>query len=154
MSPFDTRGLADGTHLGGAPTVSVIVAAFNAESSIRDSLLSVIGQTYGDIEIIVIEDGLTDRTANIVASVAAADSGVQLIRQRNVALWVAQRCTVGVVPSVLVGYRRHTEAKSAACDAMWRAGSHVMSGVVALQPGIPSETLGRSDLREALPARP
>ena len=44
-------------------TVSVIVAAYNAETYIAEALQSILVQTEPPHEVIVIDDGSTDRTA-------------------------------------------------------------------------------------------
>src|SRR4051794_18295236 len=49
------------------PRVSVIIPAYNAEEHIAAALESVARQTYGDWEVVVGDDGSTDRTAEIVA---------------------------------------------------------------------------------------
>jgi len=48
--------------------VSVIIPAYNAEPYIERSVKSVINQTYRNLEIIVVDDGSTDKTAEIVKS--------------------------------------------------------------------------------------
>jgi glycosyltransferase involved in cell wall biosynthesis len=63
--------------------VSVIIAACNAEATIHQTLASALGQTWRDIEVIVVDDGSTDATARIVSAIAAADPRLRLIRQRN-----------------------------------------------------------------------
>lgn len=63
-----------------APTISVIMAAFNAERTIDDALCSVLSQTYSDFEIVVCDDASTDETARIVEEVD--DSRVRLIRNQ------------------------------------------------------------------------
>jgi glycosyltransferase involved in cell wall biosynthesis len=42
--------------------ISVIVPAYNVEKYIEECLLSLVNQTYKDIEIIIINDGSTDKT--------------------------------------------------------------------------------------------
>lgn len=46
--------------------VSVIIAVYNGEKYIADAIESLLGQTYKDIEIIVADDGSTDRTKDII----------------------------------------------------------------------------------------
>lgn len=48
------------------PAISVIIPAYNAEDSIRETLESVLAQTFTDFEIIVIDDGSSDRTVEVV----------------------------------------------------------------------------------------
>lgn len=61
--------------------VSVLVACYNAEHWIQQSLASIINQTYADIEVIVVDDCSTDGSAAIVAM--AKDSRIRLIRQSH-----------------------------------------------------------------------
>lgn len=65
------------------PLVSVIIPAYNAASYIRDTLHSVCGQTYSNLEIIVVDDGSEDDTAHVVRSVAADDGRIKLLSQEN-----------------------------------------------------------------------
>lgn len=61
--------------------VSVVVPAYNAESSIKTTIDSIINQTYKNIEIIVVDDGSKDSTAEIVESYK--NDRIKLINKEN-----------------------------------------------------------------------
>lgn len=58
------------------PRVSVLIPAFNAERYIGEAIESVLGQTFTDFELVVIDDGSTDATPAVCAAYAAADARV------------------------------------------------------------------------------
>lgn len=62
------------------PKVSVIIPSFNCEHYIAETINSVLHQSFKNIELIVVDDGSTDRTREIVASFG---SPVRLIAQAN-----------------------------------------------------------------------
>ena len=62
---------------------SVVVPAYNAESTIGATLESIGRQTHRSMEVIVVDDGSTDDTARIVERFAARDGRVRLVRQGN-----------------------------------------------------------------------
>lgn len=64
-----------------SPLVSVLIPAYNAEQFIRAALISVLNQTYRNIEIIVVDDGSTDNTYSILEECIV--KGVKVIRQEN-----------------------------------------------------------------------
>src|SRR4051812_6953262 len=51
----------------GLPTVSVVTPAYNQADFLRDTVESVLSQDYPNIEYIVLDDGSTDDTPNILA---------------------------------------------------------------------------------------
>lgn len=63
------------------PTVSVIVPLFNTERYIAATLVSVLAQTFTDFEIIVVDDGSTDRGPSIAAQIS--DERVRVFGQVN-----------------------------------------------------------------------
>lgn len=50
------------------PTVSIVIPVYNGSSYVREAIESVLGQTYKNIEVIVVNDGSTDKTEEIVNS--------------------------------------------------------------------------------------
>lgn len=65
------------------PLVSVIVPAFNAAIFIRQTLESVLSQTYQNIEVMVVDDGSQDQTLQIVQSMANNDNRLKIHQQPN-----------------------------------------------------------------------
>jgi glycosyltransferase involved in cell wall biosynthesis len=60
------------------PKVSILLPVYNAEEFIRDSVDSLIGQTFADFELLILEDKSTDGTLNILESYS--DPRIRLIR--------------------------------------------------------------------------
>ncbi len=63
--------------------VSILTPAYMAERFITDALESVQQQSYSHWEMLVVDDGSSDNTANIVARRAESDPRIKLIQQKN-----------------------------------------------------------------------
>lgn len=63
--------------------VSVVVAAYNVERYIEKCIKSLIGQTYQNLEILLIDDGSTDRSGKICDQYAKIDSRIRVIHKEN-----------------------------------------------------------------------
>jgi glycosyltransferase involved in cell wall biosynthesis len=64
------------------PRVSVVIAAFNEEREIRDTVADKLAQDYPRLDVIVVSDGSTDRTDEIVRDLADRSEGrLRLLRQ-------------------------------------------------------------------------
>ena len=61
------------------PSVSVIIPVYNIEKHLEKCLDSVIGQTLKDIEIIVVNDGSTDNSLDIITQYARKDSRIVIV---------------------------------------------------------------------------
>jgi len=59
--------------------VSVIMSAFNEENYLKESVESILSQTYGDFEFIIINDNSTDKTKDILNNLAKKDSRIKII---------------------------------------------------------------------------
>lgn len=77
-----------------SPLVSVIIPAYNAERFIAKTLESVINQTYKNIEVLVVDDGSSDRTAEIVIQIVHVDSRVRLLYQPNSGVAAARNLAI------------------------------------------------------------
>lgn len=61
--------------------ISVVIPAYNREGTIREAVESVLAQTWTDLEVIVVDDGSTDATADVVEAIP--DGRVRCIRREN-----------------------------------------------------------------------
>lgn len=71
------------TSLTHKPLISVIMPAFNDEDSIAQSISSITYQTYDNWELIIIDDGSTDNTKNVVEDLIKKDSRIKYFYQDN-----------------------------------------------------------------------
>ncbi len=65
------------------PTVSIIVPVYNAEKYLIDCLNSLSAQTYEDFEVVLVDDGSTDRSPDILHARAAEDARFRCFRTEN-----------------------------------------------------------------------
>lgn len=70
--------------------VSIIIPAFNAEKYIEQCVLSVVRQTYKNLEIIIVNDGSTDSTASILEVLESTDERITVINSKNAGVSVAR----------------------------------------------------------------
>ena len=63
--------------------ISAIVPVYNTESLVGRCIDSVIAQTYLDWEMILVDDGSTDGSLNVLKSYEAKDSRIKVIHQDN-----------------------------------------------------------------------
>ncbi len=63
--------------------ISVVIPLYNKEKAIAATLQSVLAQTYTDYEVIVVDDGSTDASAEVVRSLMAKSNKIRLIQKPN-----------------------------------------------------------------------
>ena len=63
------------------PYASIVVPAFNAARTLPETLRSLLAQTFTDFEIVVVDDGSTDRTVAVARSFA--DRRIRIVQQPN-----------------------------------------------------------------------
>ena len=82
--------------------ISIVVPAYNAAGVIGRCIDSVLQQTYPDFELLVIDDGSTDKTAEIAAAKAAQDARIHLIRQENAGVSSARNTGIAAASGELL----------------------------------------------------
>ncbi|WP_164491612.1 glycosyltransferase [Staphylospora marina] len=77
------------------PLVSVVIAAYNEEKVINKTIRSVLASDYRPLEVIIVNDGSTDRTAEVIREEFAGTPGIRVITKPN----------SGKTDSINVGYK-------------------------------------------------
>lgn len=65
------------------PLVSIILATYNDEKYIEQSVNSILSQTLKDFELIIVDDASTDNTKNILENIQKSDNRVKIFRNKN-----------------------------------------------------------------------
>ena len=84
--------------------ISVIVPAFNAESTISRTLDSILAQTYLDIEVLVVNDGSTDGTREIIDKYSSQCNQVKAIHIQNQGVTTARLTGVSFASGEWIGF--------------------------------------------------
>jgi glycosyltransferase involved in cell wall biosynthesis len=87
------------------PHLSVIVAAYNAAQTLDEALTSVADQTYKDFELIVVDDGSTDATPELLAQHAAQWPWMTWFRQENAGVARARNRAVARARGDLIAFQ-------------------------------------------------
>jgi len=82
--------------------LSVVIPAFNAAPYVRTAVESVLGQTHANLELIVVDDGSTDETADIVRSIE--DERLRLLTGPNHGVSAARNRGLGHVRGMAVAF--------------------------------------------------
>jgi hypothetical protein len=65
------------------PAISILMAVHNGEKFLREALDSMLGQTFADFEFIIIDDGSTDGSRQILQEYQSRDARIRVITQAN-----------------------------------------------------------------------
>ncbi len=88
------------------PTISVIMPAYNAGRYMRDAIQSILSQTFSDFELLIINDGSTDSTEEIILSFK--DPRIRYIKNKT---------NVGLSPTLNIGLENATGKYIARMDS-------------------------------------
>jgi len=92
------------TRKGETVSVSLIIPAYNAEKYIGFTIESLIRQSHADLEIIVVDDGSTDRTREIACGYAETDDRITVLPQKNLGVATARNTGIEVAKGEFVGF--------------------------------------------------
>ncbi|MGN1062757.1 MAG: glycosyltransferase family 2 protein, partial [Alphaproteobacteria bacterium] len=65
------------------PTISVVMSTYNRAYALPTSVDSILNQTYGDFEFIIVNDGSTDNTAQVLAAYADKDKRIRVLTNKQ-----------------------------------------------------------------------
>ena len=71
-----------------APLVSVLMPVYNAEQFVAEAVASILEQSFGDFELLVLDDSSDDRSLEVVEEVCAGDPRVRIVCERHAGLAV------------------------------------------------------------------
>lgn len=87
-----------------SPLVSVIIPVYNAHNSIAKTLQSVINQTYTNLEIVVVNDGSTDESLDIIKTYAVEDPRIVVFDKQNEGLVQARKSGIDIATGKYIQY--------------------------------------------------
>ena len=82
--------------------VSVVIPVYNTEKYVREAVESIMNQTLRELEIIIINDGSTDNSLQVVEELAAADSRIQVYSQTNQGGSVARNASRELTENIFI----------------------------------------------------
>ena len=84
--------------------ISIIIPAYNAENFLESCLLSLTMQTFQKLEIIVVNDGSTDKKVEIAVNWARKDTRILVINQQNEGVSAARNAGLDIAKGNFIGF--------------------------------------------------
>ncbi len=92
------------TKPSSVPGVSVVIPAYNYERFLKQAIDSALNQDYPLLEIVVVDDGSTDKTAELVATLSETTNKIRYIYQKNAGLPAARNTGIREAKFDYVGF--------------------------------------------------
>lgn len=144
------------------PTISVIVPVYRAEAFLKTCTDSILGQTFSDLELLLVDDGSPDRSGILCDEIAASDGRVRVFHQENGGVSSARNLALGeargdyiyfvdsddwIAPNTLetlLSALRIHNADIAGCGVRYVNENHVEGAAEA--PILPAGVYGREEI--------
>ena len=89
---------------GGHLVISVIVPVYNVERWLDRCVTSIVGQTYKNLEIILIDDGSTDKSSEMCDAWSRLDNRIRVIHKANGGLSSARNAGLGIATGTRIAF--------------------------------------------------
>ena len=86
------------------PKISIITCVYGAEAYIHKCLDSLLGQTYANLEFVLIDDGSPDKCPQICDAYAAKDKRIHLVHQKNAGIGISRNLGLKLATGDFVGF--------------------------------------------------
>lgn len=86
------------------PILSIIVPVYNAEKHLPDCLHSILNQQFSDFELLLVDDGSSDRSGDICEEFATSEPRIRVIHKNNEGLVKARTAGLSVATGEYVGF--------------------------------------------------
>ncbi|MBP3269828.1 MAG: glycosyltransferase family 2 protein [Bacteroidales bacterium] len=115
------------------PEISVLIPAFNCENYVARCLDSVLGQSFSDIEVIVVDDGSTDGTLGIINEYAARDRRLKVVvhHENSGVLWARKTLIESASGTFMMFVDSDDEILPDACERLHRVALDTGAAIVA-----------------------
>ncbi|HAQ0795523.1 TPA: glycosyltransferase, partial [Enterococcus faecium] len=84
--------------------ISIIVPVYNVEKYLKKCVDSILGQTFTDFELLLIDDGSTDNSGSICDELAKTDNRIKVIHKENGGLSDARNIGIEVAKGDFIGF--------------------------------------------------
>ncbi|MEG1546552.1 MAG: glycosyltransferase, partial [Bacteroides sp.] len=86
------------------PLISIIIPVYNVEQFLPQCLESVLAQTFTDLEIILINDGSTDSSAQICDNYSSRDERIKVVHKSNTGQADSRNLGISIASASLIGF--------------------------------------------------
>jgi len=138
------------------PTLSVVVPVYNVREWLRPAMDSVLSQSLTDLQVIVVDDGSSDGSADVIREYAARDERIQIVTKENAGLGAARNTGAEHATGQYIAFFDSDDllmpgAYQAMVDQLNRSGSDFVTGAFArgdeeavIKPNWVARTMGRN----------